>query len=48
MKRRFLRAFLAAIAWAGLLTVAGAARAQEIQLTGPLTHWSSSQAFISS
>lgn len=36
MKRRFLRALLAAIAGAGLLTVAGAARAQEIQLTGPL------------
>ncbi len=36
MKRRFLRALLAAIAGAGLLTAAGAARAQEIQLTGPL------------
>ena len=36
MKRRFVKALLAAIAGVGLLSSAGAARAQEIQLTGPL------------
>jgi opacity protein-like surface antigen len=36
MKRRFVRAVLASIAVATLLATAGAARAQEIQLTGPL------------
>jgi outer membrane beta-barrel protein len=36
MKRRFLRAVLATIAGATLLALAGTARAQEIQLTGPL------------
>ena len=36
MKRRFLKALLAVIAGVGLLSSAPAARAQEIQLTGPL------------
>jgi outer membrane beta-barrel protein len=36
MKRRFVRAVLAAVACAGLFSAAGAAQAQEIQLTGPL------------
>jgi outer membrane beta-barrel protein len=36
MKRRFVRMVLAAVACAGLLSAAGAAQAQEIQLTGPL------------
>jgi len=36
MKRRFVGAILASVAAAGVLTSAGAANAQEIQLTGPL------------
>jgi outer membrane beta-barrel protein len=36
MKLRFLRVLLAAVMGASLLLTAGAARAQEIQLTGPL------------
>jgi outer membrane beta-barrel protein len=36
MKRRFVRAVLASIALATMLATAGAAKAQEIQLTGPL------------
>jgi outer membrane beta-barrel protein len=36
MKRRFVRAVLASVAVATVLVTAGAAKAQEIQLTGPL------------
>jgi opacity protein-like surface antigen len=36
MKRRFVRAVLASVALATVLATAGAAKAQEIQLTGPL------------
>jgi opacity protein-like surface antigen len=36
MKRRFVRTILASIAATGLLTSASSARAQEIELTGPL------------
>ncbi len=36
MKRRFVRALVAAVAAAGALSASSAARAQEIELTGPL------------
>jgi hypothetical protein len=36
MKRRFVRAFVAAVAAAGAMSASSAAKAQEIELTGPL------------